>query len=309
MLATVVSIAWLLSRADSDAVEYANRPFTFFLLGIISGHYARGALGDYDFKRALEARRIRQALADGAIVAHFQPIVATAGGALIGVEALARWQREGGTALPAEFIPAAESDPRTIRLLTLEMLGQAAGAAADWPGAPLVAVNISPRQLRLDLAEEFAAAVEASPLPAGRLVVEVTESAIAGGEADVIEALAAIRSAGPLIAIDDFGVGHSSLGRLDQIPVDIIKIDRQLVQRVEDDGAAAIVGAIVEMAQGLGIRTVAEGVETEATRKRLEAIGCEAMQGHLASPPLPAAEAAAWLQGSASWGEALKAKR
>jgi diguanylate cyclase (GGDEF)-like protein len=248
-----------------------------------------------DSLRASAIRRLalesglREALVREQLTLAYQPQVRLPEGAITGVEALIRWQHpELGTVSPAEFIPMAE------RLGLIEDIGSwvlwtACAEAASWPREDVeIAVNVSPRQLsQPDFADVVRAALSTSGLQPHRLCLEVTETALLADVDAAHAMLAQLRELGVLLAVDDFGVGHASLRHLRQLlPVDIIKIDKSFVDGLaEDREDAAIVSAVVRLAEGLGLECIAEGVETEVQAAALTRMGCGMAQGyHFARP-------------------------
>lgn len=207
-----------------------------------------------------------------------------------GAEALVRWRHEThGLLGPDKFIALAE-DSGLIHRLGRFVLQQACAAAMRWPNEAFLSVNVSPTQLRdPGFPDEVAAILERSGMPAWRLELEVTETALMGDEAVVATTLSRLRQSGVKIALDDFGTGYSSLGHLIKFGIDRIKIDRSFVRLLgtRADGAA-IVSAVVALSQSLGVATTAEGVETEGQRDLLAAAGCTDLQGFLFSRPQPA---------------------
>jgi diguanylate cyclase (GGDEF)-like protein/PAS domain S-box-containing protein len=236
---------------------------------------------------AASAQRLRQGIAAGEIEIWFQPTVELATGHLAGFEALARWRRDGELVPPDEFIPVAEGHQ-----LIGDIGGMARAAAIDllasWPteDVPFVAVNISPLELTPCLLERVREALTADAVAPERLVLELTESMLVDDmEAALVEQL---RALGVGVAIDDFGTGYSSLTRLVSAPVDELKLDRSFVEgMLEDRTTRAVVTALVSLGRDLGIRVVAEGVETDDQREELVAMGCELAQGFLWSPAVP----------------------
>ena len=170
------------------------------------------------------------------------------------------------------------------------MLERACRDARDWPWDPSVCVNLSPVQLRDPrLADAVADVLARTRLEPARLTLELTEQALVQ-EGDALEQLQALAGLGVRLALDDFGTGHSSLARLAQLPIHTLKIARELVAPLgADPAAAAIVEAILALADRLGLETVAEGVETPAQLEALRALGCEHVQGFLLARPMPAA--------------------
>jgi len=235
---------------------------------------------------------LRQALVSGGFEIHYQPLVDLRTNEISGCEALLRWHHpERGMVSPAEFIPVAE-DTGLINELGDWVLRTACNEAATWPAHVRVAVNVSPVQLKCDtLALRIAGALAASGLAPCRLELEITEAVLIRDDEAALSILHQLRSIGVRIALDDFGTGYSSLSYLKRFPFDKIKIDRCFVADIaESSGAPVIVQAVVNIAAASNITTVAEGVETEAQRELLHALGCTEMQGYLFSKPKPAAE-------------------
>ncbi|QQO19147.1 EAL domain-containing protein [Bradyrhizobium diazoefficiens] len=235
---------------------------------------------------------LRQALLNGGFEIHYQPLVDLRTNEVSGCEALLRWRHpERGMVSPAEFIPVAE-DTGLINELGDWVLRMACNEAATWPTHVHVAVNVSPVQLKCDtLALRIAGALAASGLDPRRLELEITEAVLIRDDDAALSILHQLRSIGVRIALDDFGTGYSSLSYLKRFPFDKIKIDRCFVADIaETSGAPVIVQAVVNIAAASSMTTVAEGVETEAQREMLRALGCTQMQGYLFSAPKPASE-------------------
>jgi diguanylate cyclase (GGDEF)-like protein len=247
--------------------------------------------------RAELAEDLAAALAAGdQLQVHYQDIVALPEGQVVGVEALLRWHHPiRGAVSPVEFIPLAEENGSIVAIGTW-VLQQAVTHAARLSaqvGAPRsVSVNVSSRQLREpDFVDVVSAALADAELPAGQLILEVTESVLVDDVAAVVDRLARLRALGVKIAIDDFGTGYSSLSYLRQLPADRIKIDRSFIADLGSGGAAAtLVSTIIELARSLGLDVVAEGVETIDQREQLTALHCSHGQGWLfgrpAAPPV-----------------------
>jgi EAL domain-containing protein (putative c-di-GMP-specific phosphodiesterase class I) len=189
---------------------------------------------------------------------------------------------------PNEWIPIAEHTG-AIGAIGCEMLRQASAHLSRWLQTHpqlVMAVNVSPRQLA---GPDLLACVEeavASGVPADRLCLEVTESTAIDDDA-AIETMRALRSMGCQIALDDFGVGYSSLAALGRLPVDVVKIDQAFVKRLSTSDGPALVAAVVTLATALGLQVIAEGIETEEQRRALIDLGCTLGQGFLISPPGP----------------------
>ncbi|ULL01080.1 EAL domain-containing protein [Bradyrhizobium sp. I71] len=235
---------------------------------------------------------LRQALVNGGFEIHYQPLVDLRTNEVSGCEALLRWRHpERGMVSPAEFIPVAE-DTGMINEIGDWVLRMACNEAATWPAHVRVAVNVSPVQLKCDtLALRIAGALAASGLNPRRLELEITEAVLIRDDEAALSILHQLRSIGVRIALDDFGTGYSSLSYLKRFPFDKIKIDRCFVVDIaEASGSPVIVQAVVNIAAASSMTTVAEGVETEAQRDMLRALGCTQMQGYLFSAPKPASE-------------------
>jgi diguanylate cyclase (GGDEF)-like protein/PAS domain S-box-containing protein len=239
---------------------------------------------------------LRRALERDELEVHFQPIVALDGRRLAGFEALARWRRAGGTFVPpAEFIGVAEEIGIIVPLGSW-VLREALRNLRDWrdrdaAAADLVlSVNVSARQVaRPELAADVLAALDESGVPADRLKLEITESSLVEPDTCAGEVLREIQRAGVGIWLDDFGTGYSSLSYLHRLPLEALKIDRSFVQSLNGDPERkGIVRSVVALARDLGLKTVAEGVETTLQMERVTSLRCDFVQGHAVSLPLAA---------------------
>ncbi|MEP7012386.1 MAG: EAL domain-containing protein, partial [Acidobacteriota bacterium] len=172
--------------------------------------------------------------------------------------------------------------------------------ASAWPASARLAVNLSPHQLvRGDLLATIQAILAETGLPAHRLDLEITENAAVAEIERTARLLSAIRDLGVRIALDDFGAGHASFSYLQRLPLDVLKIDREFVRAIDEGRQGrAIVTAIIELSRGLGLQTVAEGVETPAQLDFLRERGCDLYQGYLASAAIPSAAARRWILGN-----------
>ncbi|MEW6581703.1 MAG: EAL domain-containing protein, partial [Actinomycetota bacterium] len=241
------------------------------------------------------AGELRHAPALGQIEVHYQPKACLRTGRVTGVEALARWRHPRlGLLGPDAFIGMAEQSG-AIRRLTLHVLDQALLQCRAWrdEGFPVgVAVNLSAHHLLdRDLPDDVAAALSRAGVEPGLLELEITESTVMANPLRAREVLQALREMGVRIAIDDFGVGHSSLGQLAELPVQVIKIDRSFVAEMRPDSRAGlIVRSTVDLGRSLGLEVVAEGVETEETWQELGRLGCDVAQGYVVSRPVEAGE-------------------
>jgi diguanylate cyclase (GGDEF)-like protein len=237
---------------------------------------------------------------DDGIVLYYQPQIAIATGEVAGVEALLRWRHpERGTVGPEELLRAAEPTP-VMRLLTARVLEEVVAQLAVWRAGrtPLrAAVNVSARDLHAgDIADRVGALLERYSVPADLLQLEITESALMADPHRVLETTTRLCRMGVAISLDDFGTGYSSLQHLRRLPLSEVKIDRSFVLGMATDrGDAAIVRSVIGLAEALGLRAVAEGVEDEATWRLLAAAGCHTAQGWFHARPMPAADLAEWL--------------
>ena len=245
---------------------------------------------------------LRRALDRGELVLHYQPQVSISTGEVVGAEALVRWQHpERGLVFPDEFIPFTEHTG-LIGPLTRHVLDTALAQARTWSdaGRPLpVSVNLSARNLLdVGLPGLVAELLAAHGVDAELLELEVTESAIMTEPARAQHLLEQLATLGVRISIDDFGVGHTSLGQLKNLPISELKIDRSFVMTMtEDPSNALIVQSVVDLGHNLGFTLVAEGVETEQILTALGGLGCDVAQGYHLSRPITAAAFDTWCAG------------
>lgn len=248
-------------------------------------------------RRALEVD-LHHALANGEFELHYQPLFHLAADRVGGFEALLRWNHpKRGYVSPAEFIPVAEETGLIVPIGTWVMQ-EACRQAARWPDHVRVAVNVSSIQFqRPGLSHVVLQALQNSGLAPGRLEIEITESIFLERSDGIAQLLHTLRGLGVRIALDDFGTGYSSLSYLQSFPFDKIKIDRSFVVALQSrPGAAAIVKAIIDLANALGMETTAEGVEEQAQLAILSKHGATSIQGFLFSKAVPAAQATALLK-------------
>jgi diguanylate cyclase (GGDEF)-like protein len=249
----------------------------------------------YDPERLLLIEDLRDAISGGQLDLHYQPKFTTGDLRLVGVEALVRWQHpDRGQLPPGDFIPLAEHTG-LIRALTLEVLRQAAGQWRDWHEDGLevsVAVNLLLANL-LDnrLVDDLAGVLAEARMPTERLVLEITESTIMSDPTRTVTMLERLADMGIGLSIDDYGTGHSSLAYLRELPVHELKIDRAFIQHLATNANdAQIVTSTIDLAHGLGLRVVAEGVEDARALTLLQHHGCDLVQGfHLGRPVPPEA--------------------
>ncbi|NKX51094.1 bifunctional diguanylate cyclase/phosphodiesterase, partial [Arthrobacter deserti] len=235
---------------------------------------------------------LRGAAGRGELRVYFQPQVDVATSRTVAAEALVRWQHpELGMLSPVDFIPLAEEN-NLIREVGAHVLAEACRAAASWQAAghPLeVSVNVSAVQLgSAGFTALVKEALDQAGLPAAALTLEVTESQDMHATSVNDGSLHELRSLGVGISVDDFGTGYSSLARLHQLPVTEVKIDKSFTERLAEDGSSAFIAGIVGLGHGLGLRVVAEGVETDGQLDALRAMGCERAQGYLLGKPVEA---------------------
>ena len=248
-------------------------------------------------RRAMESD-LHEAISRGELVLFYQPLLDLAANKLAGFEALLRWRHPLlGTVLPAQFIPVA-ADIGMIGRIGEWVLTQACRDAASWPEDVTVAVNLSPPQFRGgNLVRAVRSALEAAGLPARRLALEITESALLRDNEKVLATLHALRDCGVEIALDDFGTGYSSLSCLRAFPFDRIKIDQSFVREMDRrPDCLAIVRSVAQLAQTLGMATTAEGIETPEQLGQVRNAGCAQAQGYYFDPPKPVSEIACWFE-------------
>ncbi|ODS65316.1 MAG: Diguanylate phosphodiesterase [Bordetella sp. SCN 67-23] len=240
------------------------------------------------------ATQLAQAVQRQELVLHYQPIIAVDGGALIGAEALLRWAHPDlGLLAPVHILALAEAAGLMPQIGDW-VLREACRQMHDWqtvvPTSFRLAVNVAASQVGPDFDSGLRHVLADTPLPGGRLEIELTESA-AFGDPALFALFDALRAVGVRFAADDFGTGYSCLRHLKCCPITTLKIDQSFVAGLVDDARdRTIVRAVIQLAHGLGMEVVAEGVESPASLEWLRQAGCDAVQGFLFSPPLPADE-------------------
>jgi len=280
----------------ADAGELLRRADTALDATKTQGSRYRRYRPDLDEHANVAARLgadLRHALDDEQFRLVYQPIVALPSGHTVAVEALVRWQHPvRGTVSPVEFVPAAERTGLIVELGAW-IMRTACAQAAQWqdtlgPGAPgYVSVNVSAHQLaQPDFAGFVASVLQTTGLSPAHLLVEVTETAVFGGGV-AVETLEQLRRLGIRIALDDFGTGHSSLGLLQTVPVDVLKVDKSFVDNVTMAGRHAVLAeALIKVSNGLGLDAVAEGVETAEQAEELYRLGYRFAQGYYFGRPV-----------------------
>ncbi|MCG8986153.1 EAL domain-containing protein [Delftia acidovorans] len=278
---------WL--RNASIALGEAQRGSHPFLL--FEPSLAQKMLG-----RTQLAMELRQALERNELRVFYQPVVDLATGSMVGAEALVRWNSPTrGMVPPGVFIPVAEESDLILSVGEWVLRTAAHDIASHLPQLPTdfeLHVNMSARELiQSDFASTLEQALATSGLPARLLTLELTESMLLDDSDATLQRIAAIRALGVKIAIDDFGTGYSSLAYLSRLRFDCIKIDQSFVgQLPESESDKSIVTAVLRIAQGFGVKVVAEGVEEQAQARLLHALGCEHAQGYLFERPVPLAQ-------------------
>jgi EAL domain-containing protein (putative c-di-GMP-specific phosphodiesterase class I) len=243
---------------------------------------------------------LRRAIERDEFRLHVQPKVVLGSGRVVGVEALVRWQHPlRGNVFPDEFIPFAEQTG-FIRVLTRWVLDQSAALCRQLADAGIelkFSVNLSTRDLLdQELPAKFAELLARHQLAPAAFCLEITESAIMDDPVRAQHTLERLHAMGVDLSIDDFGTGYSSLAYLKRLPVDELKIDKSFVLNMENDaGDAMIVRSTIDLGHNMGLRVVAEGIESEAVWRLLAAMGCDQGQGYFMSRPMPGEQLLAWL--------------
>jgi diguanylate cyclase (GGDEF)-like protein len=262
---------------------------------------------DYSPDRLTLLTGLRRAIDRGELLLHYQPKADLRTGEILGVEALVRWRHpERGMIPPDEFIPAAQKTG-VIGPLTMFVLDEALRQCRTWllQGLELcVAVNLSTRNLLdLHLPEAVAELLARWEVPAGLLELEITESTILADPVRAMQILSRLDEMGVRLSIDDFGTGYSSLAYLKRLPVDELKIDKSFILGMdESENDEVIVRSTIDLGRNLGLRVVAEGVESPQAWSRLAQLGCNVAQGYFLSRPVPAEQLTQWLADRAGRG-------
>ncbi|SDF57982.1 MULTISPECIES: EAL domain-containing protein [unclassified Duganella] len=266
-------------------------------------------LHDRAMQRMDLSHGLQLALERNEMAPRFQPIVDAGSGRIVGAELLLRWFPQQGEVSPAEFIPIAEANGAVIGIGAW-VFRQACLAERDWHArwgakAPYVSVNVSVRQLDdAGLADSFAAILRDTGADPQRLLLEITESMLMDDIVAKLRVLDQLSALGLRMAMDDFGTGYSSLAQLARLPVQVLKIDRSFINDIAESGESrAVVEAIISLGRALGLRLVAEGVETAAQQLELCGYGCDYIQGYYFYRPMPAEQLVAAVDKQAALGE------
>jgi diguanylate cyclase (GGDEF)-like protein/PAS domain S-box-containing protein len=253
------------------------------------------ALGREAQQRSNAQRRLQSALDDGRVIVYYQPLIDLGSGHVVGFEALARIAEQDGSILPPiDFISVAEESGLVVALGE-QVLEMACEEVQHWHPAQLpapsltIAVNLSARQFEPgNLASIVQERLQTTGLDSTCLHLELTETAIIDLRPDILRQLVLLRDLGVQIGLDDFGTGYASLTHLRRLPLSFVKIDQTFVQGIgEDQSDERIVSAVVDLAANLGLRSIAEGIESDEQLKRLRELGCDQGQGFLFARPLP----------------------
>ncbi len=287
------SIGYATYMRDMDAFELIRRA-DMALYGAKEAGRGRSIAYVADMDRDREAlgeleEQLRRSLDTDALSVAFQPVVAAGTGAIVGVEALARWKTPQGPVSPDVFIPLAEKSGLIFRL-GRTVLERSIRFAADRPGID-IAVNVSPTQLCApDFADGIVEVLEREKFDPRRLILEVTEGVLFDSPVQARRSIDALRAQGIRFALDDFGTGYASIGTLNHFNFDRLKLDRSLVQALDSERGRALLNATVSLADALGIPVIVEGVETAEQAAYLRQLGCGYLQGYYFGRPMSDAD-------------------
>lgn len=250
--------------------------------------------------RARLETELRAAIEHDEFALVFQPQVSAGTGAIVGAEALLRWQHPDGTKLPASFLQRAEETGLIVEIGDW-VVATVANTIARWGRLGIeqrLAVNVSQRQIdHASFFRHLRAAMLAAQAPARLLELEISETLAMHCSEDVLRAIATLRAAGATIAVDDFGTGYSNLARLRRLPIDRVKLDRSLIEHVATNPEArAVAQAVIGLVHGINCEAVAEGIESDAQAAVLRVIGCDVLQGYAIGAPMGEADFLAWVR-------------
>jgi diguanylate cyclase (GGDEF)-like protein/PAS domain S-box-containing protein len=269
---------------DADAAMYRAKD-----LG--GGRYEAfdAALRQRLLERMAIEEGLRHAVSRGELELHYQPLINLSDGRVVGFEALVRWRHpDRGLIGPGQFIPIAEETGLIVAIGSW-VLSSVCEQLAQWPEEIHVSANLSARQIHPQLVSDVEALLAEYSITPERLVLEITESLVL--DPGIKPVIANLRTLGVRLALDDFGTGYSSLGSLQRFPLDLLKLDRTLIDTLNDDRGLAVVRAAIELGQALSVSVIAEGIEAHAQLNTLQELGCQLGQGFLFAKPLPLADA------------------
>ncbi|MEX0753731.1 MAG: EAL domain-containing protein [Actinomycetota bacterium] len=263
--------------------------------GGVGGYVLASSVGVDSIAKLSFVTRLRKAVEHEQWELHYQPVVDLGSGGMIGVEALLRWREPDGNLVPPNDFITLSEELGLIETIGDWVVEEIARQDAVWRQAEIpleIGFNLSPRQLwQPDISSRILDRLDAGGVDPSRIVVEITESSAVKDFDRWLYVLSELHSRGLTLALDDFGTGYSSLSRLRFLPIDVLKIDRAFVSAVHrDQEAASIVTAVIELGRGLGMKTLAEGIETENEWQYLAGQGCQLGQGYYFSRPIPADE-------------------
>ena len=242
---------------------------------------------------------LRRGITEGRVAVHVQPKVTVSDRRVVGAEALLRWRDDSGAFIPPSSVVASAEQHGLVNELTMAVFQCAVDALAAWHRDGLdtrISVNLSHDNLTtLALPDAMSSVALASGVDAGRITVEISQTGLLEDRAVGMEVIGRLRLKGFGIAIDDYGMGYSTLSQLKNMPVTEIKVDRSFVEGAEvDDTLSEILGSSAMLGRSLGLSVVAQGVETAEVLALLESLGCDEMQGYLVARPMPADEFPEW---------------
>ena len=281
---------------NADVAMYAAKERGKDRYQVFDGAMHEGVMERLDLKADLQ-----RAVDRNEFVVHYQPQIDMVDGRILGAEALVRWEHPTrGLVLPEEFIPLTEETGLILeigRYVLEEACRQASWWQMEFDPSFVISVNLSGRQLQeSDIVDTVKAALSAGPVSGASVTLELTESVLMKDSPTTVEKLNALRALGVHLAIDDFGTGYSSLSYLGRFPIETIKIDKSFTEGVaEGPEESALARAVIKLADTLGMKSIAEGVETQAQVEQLAGFGCRVGQGFLFSPAVPPQELEALL--------------
>ncbi len=278
---------------DADAAKYRAKD-----LGGGRFEAFDAALRHHLLERMAIEDGLRHAVARDQLELHYQPLIDLLDERVVGFEALVRWRHpERGVIAPGQFIPIAEETGLIVAIGSW-VLGSVCAQLAQWPQEIHASANLSALQIHPPLVLEVEQLLARHAITPSRLVLEITESLVL--DPSIKPVIASLRALGVQLALDDFGTGYSSLGSLQRFPLDLVKLDRTLIESIDESRGAAIVRAAVELGRALGVPVIAEGIEARTQLEALRDLGCRFGQGYLFAKPMPAAEAQRLIQTSAA---------